>query len=156
MATELPINMGIKQSSSLMLAMKTQIEDPALANSRFRFNEVLFMDINFYWLNLTQGSSYLPLPDWVSRKGGVINPGNESDEECFKWAVIAALRHEEIRSHPERISNLTRFENNYDWGGLEFLLSIKGISEFEKKKTISSLTYYVQKKKGLHPEREEI
>ena len=28
--------------------MKTQIENPALEKSRFRFGEVLFMDINFY------------------------------------------------------------------------------------------------------------
>ena len=54
--------------------MKTQIENPALANSRFRFNELLFLDINFHQLNLTRGSFYLPLPDWVSRMGGVINP----------------------------------------------------------------------------------
>ena len=85
--------------------MKTQIKNPALDNSRFRFHEVLFMDINFYQLNLARGSSYLPLPDWVSlsRKGGVIDPQNESDEECFKWAVIAALHHEDIKSHPEQI-----------------------------------------------------
>ena len=91
-----------------------------MENSRFRFDEVLFLDINFHQFNLTQGSSYLPLPDWVSRKGGVISPKNESNEECFKWTVIAALHHEEIKSHPERISNLRRFEDNYDWGGLEF------------------------------------
>ena len=40
--------------------MKTQIENPVLLNSRFRFYEVLFLDINFHWLNLTRGSSYLP------------------------------------------------------------------------------------------------
>ena len=78
-------------------------------------------------------SSYLSLPDWISRKGGVINLKNESDEECFKWSVIAALHYVDIRFHPERISNLTRFEDNYDWSGLEFPLSIKGISELEKK-----------------------
>ena len=33
--------------------MKTQIENPALASSRFIFDEVLFMDINFHQLNLT-------------------------------------------------------------------------------------------------------
>ena len=33
--------------------MKTQIENPALANSRFIFDEVLFTDINFHQLNLT-------------------------------------------------------------------------------------------------------
>ena len=43
--------------------MKTQIENPALLNSRFKFDEVLFLKINFHWLNLTRGSSYLPLPD---------------------------------------------------------------------------------------------
>ena len=42
----------------------------------------------------------------------------------------------DIRSNPERISNLTRFEDNYDWSGLEFPLSIKEISEFEKKNNI--------------------
>ena len=78
----LPINsrmMEIFQGSDLnkvvndMLAhMKMQIENPALANSRFRFNEVLFLDVNFHQLNLTQGSPYLPLPDWIANKRAVI------------------------------------------------------------------------------------
>ena len=33
--------------------MRTQIENPALANSRFVFDEVLFLDVNFHQLNLT-------------------------------------------------------------------------------------------------------
>ena len=66
--------------------MKTQIENPALLNSRFRFDEVLFLDANFHQLNLTRGSSYLPLPDWLARKKAIINSQND-DEECFKWAV---------------------------------------------------------------------
>ena len=70
--------------------MKTQIENPALLNSRFRFDEALFLDVNFHQLNLTRGSSYLPLPDWLARKKAIINPQKE-DEECFKWAVITAL-----------------------------------------------------------------
>ena len=51
--------------------MKTQIEIPALANSRFRFNVVLFLDINFHWLNLTRGSSYIPLPNWVMKNKAI-------------------------------------------------------------------------------------
>ena len=75
------------------------------------------MDINFHQLNLTRGSSYLPLPDWIVKKGAIINPKNEIDEECFKWSVIAGLQYAEIRFFPERISNLVRFEDNYDWDG---------------------------------------
>ena len=33
--------------------MKTQIENPALANSRLGFDEVLFLDVNFRQRNLT-------------------------------------------------------------------------------------------------------
>ena len=62
--------------------MKTQIENPALLNSRFRFDEVLFLDIDFHQLNLARGSSYLPLPDWLARKKAIINPQND-DDECF-------------------------------------------------------------------------
>ena len=77
------------------------------------------------------------LPRWLGNKRAIINPKNKNDEECFKWAVIAALHHEEIKSRPERFSNLTRFEDNYDWDGLEFPLPIKGIREFEKRNDIS-------------------
>ena len=102
--------------------MKTQIENPALLNSRFRFDEVLFLDVNFHRLNLTRGSSYLPLPDWLAQQKAIINPQND-DEECFKWVVIAALRWTDIKSHPERISNLREFSSDYDWSGLNFLVS---------------------------------
>ena len=64
--------------------MKMQIENPALLNSRFRFDEVLFLDVNFHHLNFTKGSSYLLLPDWIEKKKAIINPQN-NDEECFKW-----------------------------------------------------------------------
>ena len=52
--------------------METQIENPALLNSRFRFDDVLFLDANFHWLRLTRGSSYLPLPDWLARKKAIM------------------------------------------------------------------------------------
>ena len=68
--------------------MKFQIENPALLNSRFVFNEFLYLDINFHQLNLMRGSSYLPLPDWLASKKAIVNHHND-DEECFKWWVIA-------------------------------------------------------------------
>ena len=80
--------------------MKQQIKNPALSDSKFVFDEVVNMDVNFHRLNLTRGSSYLLLPEWLAPKKAIINPHNK-DLECFKWAVIAATRWEEIDSHPE-------------------------------------------------------
>ena len=102
--------------------MKFQIENPSLLNSRFVFHEFLYLDINFHQLNLTRGSSYLPLPDWLASKKAIVNPHND-DEECFKWAVITA---ENVgMKDPQRVSNLRKFTDNYDWSGLKFPVSTK-------------------------------
>ena len=61
----------------------------------------------------------------------MINLQNK-DEECFKWAVIEALHHKDIKHHPERISLLRPYENQYNWKGFEFPVSIKKIDKFEK------------------------
>ena len=122
--------------NEMIAHMKEQIENPALLNSRFIFNEVLFTNVDFHQLNLMRGSSYLPLPNWLARKKTIINPKNE-DQECFKWAVITALRWEEINNNPERISKLMRFEKDFDWSGTEFPVSVKDIKKFEFRNQLS-------------------
>ena len=114
--------------------MKFQIENPALLNSRFVFDEFLYLDVNFHQLNLTRGSSYLPLPDWLARKKAIANPHN-NDEECFKWLVIAAEN--AGMKDPQCVSNFRKFIDNYDWSGLEFPVSIKDIGKFETRNNIS-------------------
>ena len=114
--------------------MKFQIENPVLLNSRFVFDEVLFLGTNFHRLNLTRGSSYLPLPDWLVRKKVVMNPHN-NNEECFKWAVITAEN--AGMKDPQRVLNLRKFTNNYNWSGLRFPVSIKNINVFEMNNDIS-------------------
>ena len=42
-----------------------------------------------------------------------------------------------IDSHPERVSSLSEFADNYDWSGLEFPVSLKQIGKFEAKNDIS-------------------
>ena len=99
--TEIHQGSDLNEIINEMLAhMKTQIENLALTNSRLVFDEVLFLDVNFHRLDLTRGSSYIPLPSWIASKKTVINPKNENDEECFKWAVTVTLHHEEIGKNP--------------------------------------------------------
>ena len=122
--------------NEMIAHMKGQIENPALLNGRIIFDEVLYIDVNFHQLNLMRGSSYLPLPDWLTKKKAIMNPCNK-DQECFKWAVIAASRWEDKDSHPERISKLKRFEADFDWSGIGFPVSVKDIKKFEFRNQIS-------------------
>ena len=65
--------------------MKFQIENPALLNSRFVFNEFLYQDVNFHQLNLSRGSSYLPLPDWLASKKAIVNPHTMTRSASNGW-----------------------------------------------------------------------
>ena len=122
--------------SEMITHMQQQIENPALRDSKFVFNGVIHMDIDFHRLNLTRGSSYVPLPDWLARKVAIINPKN-LDMECFKWAVIAAMKWEETGNHSERISKLRRYEDEFDWDRMEFPASFRDIKRFESRNEIT-------------------
>ena len=78
--TEIFQGSDLNEIVNVMLThMKTQIENQALANSRFVFNEVLFLDVRFYQLNLAQGNSYILQPSCIVSKRAVINLKNEND-----------------------------------------------------------------------------
>ena len=87
------------------------------------------------------------MPEWIKSKNAVINTQNK-DEECFKWAVIEALHHEEIKHHPERISLLRPYENQYNWKGSGFPVPIKKIDKFEKNKPGIAVNVLFCKKKS--------
>ena len=122
--------------SKMIEHMQQQIENPALRDSKFVFDGVIHMDIDVHRLNLTRGSSNLPLPDWLAKKGAIINPKN-SDMECFKWAVIAAMKWKDIGDHPERISKLRRYEDDFNWTGIKFSASFRDINKFESRNEIT-------------------
>ena len=62
-------------------------------------DQIMHLHINFHKLALTQGNSYTELPEWIAKKKTVTNPKHK-DQQCFKWALIAALHHEEIVKRP--------------------------------------------------------
>ena len=91
--------------------IKPQTENPKFPESGFTLDKIMHLYINFHRVALTRGGSYIELPKWLKSKKAVINPQNK-DEECFKWAVIAALHHEVIKDNLERISLLSLIKNN--------------------------------------------
>ena len=41
--------------------------------------------------------SYIPSPDWLRTKGETINPKNENDNKCFRYAITSALNYNKIK-----------------------------------------------------------
>ena len=131
-----------------MLAhIKTQVENPRMLESGFTLDKIMHLHINFHRLVLTRGGFYNELPKWIKSKKAVINP-QKKDEECFKWAIITTLYHEEIKKDRQRISRLRPYENQYNWEGLDFPVSIKKIDRFEKNNPEISVNVLFNNKKN--------
>ena len=67
----------------------------------------------------------------AENKNTTINPKN-NDDKCFQYATKVTLNHEQIKSHPERISNIKHFIDQYNWKERNFPSNKKDYNEFEK------------------------
>ena len=86
-----------------------------MRGSEFIFDSV---DLLYYNLQKTslnrQGSSYIDSPEWLENKNATTNPKN-NENNCFQYALTVALNYQNIKSYPERVSNLKPFVDQYNW-----------------------------------------
>ena len=113
-----------------------------------RGGEFIFDSVHllYYYLHKTRLKcvrSYIVSLKWLKNKKATISPKN-NDDKCFQYALIAALNHKQIKSHPERISNLQPFINQYNWKKINFPAQQKNWKKFElSNKTIALNTLIV-------------
>ena len=103
-----------------------------MTGSSYIYEKVDLLEYHLHKVTLKRGSSYIPLPEWIANKKCTINPKNINDNNCFSYSIVAALNHQKIPNHPERINNLKPFMDNYNWNDLEFPAGHKDYFAFEK------------------------
>ena len=114
-----------------------------MKRSQFVFESVDLLYYSLHKISLNRGGSYIYSPEWLKNKRETINPKNK-DNDYFKHATTAALNHERIKNHPERISNLMPFIDQYNWKGIEFPSHPKDWKKFEQNnETIALNILYV-------------
>ena len=91
-----------------------------MKGSSYMFEHVDLLEYHLHEISLNRGSSYIKSFEWLYNKGVTLNPKNIKDTNCFQYAIIAASNHQNIDHHPERISKLKPFINNYNWKDIEF------------------------------------
>ena len=109
-----------------------QNEEKILRNgSNFVFESVDLLSYHIHKTSLKRGKSYIKSPEWILNKRATINPKNK-DNKCFQYSITVALNHQNIENHPERISNIKPFINQYNWEGIDFPPGIKNWEKFER------------------------
>ena len=99
-----------------------------------------------------KGSSYIPLPDWISNKKAIVNIENK-DEKCFLWCILRYLHPKE--RDEERLTGLKKYEFSLNTKGITFPMKLKDISKFEKlNPTIPGINVFsVNENKKFYPLR---
>ena len=97
--------------------------------SGWYFKEIIQLEIHTVEFNPTKGSSYIPLPDWISNKKAIVNIQNK-DEKCFLWCVLRYLHPKE--RDEERLTGLKKYEFSLKTEGITFPMKLKDITKFEK------------------------
>ena len=92
-----------------------QEENIVKNGSSYSFKSVDIVGIHFHDIDLRRGGSYIDSPKWIKNKTATINPKNLKDNNCFQYAILAALHYQDINNNPEIISKLKPFINNYNW-----------------------------------------
>ena len=102
-----------------------QKEEIILRNgSNVVFGSVDLLSYHIHKTSLRRGNSYIKSPEWILNKRATINPKNH-DNKCFEYYIAIALHHQQIRSHPKRMSNNDFYSYMYNWKGIEFPDGIK-------------------------------
>ena len=97
--------------------------------SGWYFNEVVQLEIHTVEFNPTKGSSYIPLPDWISNKKAIVNIENK-DEKCFLWCILRYLHPR--KDNDSRLTDLKKYEFSLNTKGITFPMKLKDITKFEK------------------------
>ena len=103
-----------------------------MEGSEYHFEKVALLKYKLHKISLRKAGSYIDSPKWIKNKKATINPKN-GDNCCFQYALVAALNHDKIDNHPERVSKLRPYIKYYNWQGIYFPVDLKDWKKLEKK-----------------------
>ena len=85
----------------------------------FEFDGINFFYYDFNKTSIYRGGTYIDSPKWLKNKKSTVNPKN-NDDKCFQYAVTLALNLDNINKHPQSISKIKPFIDQYNWKDIDF------------------------------------
>ena len=108
----------------------------------FAFDGVNYLYYDLNKISISKGGSYIDSPEWLKNKKSTINPKN-NDYKCFQYAITLALNLDKIKNHPERISKIKPFIEEYNWEDIDFPSTSKDWKKFELNNEVALNILYV-------------
>ena len=138
----------IKELFKLFLQGYQESLQEKMKGSDFEFDGVNLLYYDFNKISLNRGRSYIESAKWIKDKKSTINTKN-NDYKCFQYAVTVALNHDKINKHPQGVSKIKPFIDQYNWNNRDFPSTSKDWKKFElNNESIALNILYVPHKTG--------
>ena len=122
-------------------------------NDSFSISQIKSITLTVYSVKRVRGSSYIPTPaPYNSPKCGLLNIKNE-DEKCFYWCM--KYHHSNKLKNADRISVLSKLEDDLNYENVEFPSSYDDIKTFEDNNKIAVRVYVIDEDNGISTDRFE-
>ena len=127
--------------------------ETSIKSSKFVFDGVDGLNYKCNKINLDHGGSYIDSPKWLKNKA-MINPKNNRDSKCFRFAIKASLNYENI-GELERESKIMPYIDQQDCNEINFPLRSKDWKKSKtNNKTIILNVLYLLSNEGLEEIRQ--
>ena len=113
-----------------------------MRGSDFEFDGINFFYYNFNKTSIYRGGSYTDSPKWLKDKKSTINP-KSNNHKCFQYAATLALNFDNINNHPEKISKIRPFIDQYNWKDIDFPPTNKDWIKFELSNKVALNILYI-------------
>ena len=103
-----------------------------MRGSDFEFDSINFFNYNFNKTSIYRGGLNIDSPKWLKDKKSTINP-KKKNLKCF----------DNINNHPEKISKIRSFVDQYNWKDIDFPATSKDWKNFELNNKVASNILFV-------------
>ena len=126
----------------------SQIDKWTKEGSGWVVSRVVCLYVNIAKYQPLKGSSYIELPKYLQTKKAIVNVKNQ-DNECLKWALLSALH--PVGSNPHRVFKYKQHENELNFAGVGFPVTLKDIPKVEKQNNLTINVFGYSQQAGIHP-----
>ena len=113
-----------------------------MRGSDFEFDGINFFYYDFNKTSIYRERSYIDSPKWLKDKKSTIN-SKINDHKCFQYAATLALNFDNIDNHPEKISKIRPFIDQYNWQDVDFPPTNKDWKKFELNDKVALNILYI-------------
>lgn len=129
----------------------SRVDEVMIEGSGFTLGRIIELSVQMFKYEPLGGSRFMDLPPKLKNKRAIINLKN-TDNECFKWSILAALHYDEVRAKSRTKTNCAktyqRWTDELNFDGIDFPVRLNQIEKFMKQnKPLSINVYYFDMEK---------